>query len=362
MPLTFSEFNQFRRRLSVACSLIVSFGRGSGFLLILLLLTPAWGDDSPLERHEFVQIRMGVPVRITVYAPDKAVAIQATDAAYARLKALDRCLSDYDPDSELNRLCKHPPGEAVAVSDDLWYMLEQSEKYAEMSGGAFDATIGPVVKLWRIARRKKQLPDPEQLNTAREAVGHHLVKLNAAHKTVTLARSGMQLDFGGIAKGYGADEAYKVLVENKIPIALVAVAGEIRAGDPPPDRAGWNVQIETRSADSSASEKPITLVLCRQAVSTSGDTYQYLELNGIRYSHIVDPNTGLGLTIPSSVTVVSTNCTQTDALATVISVLGPQKGIELLKQYPNASAMIVHLDQNGNPVITRSPGWDDLFF
>ncbi|HWL09142.1 MAG TPA: FAD:protein FMN transferase [Planctomicrobium sp.] len=326
----------------------------------LLSMSPAKGEDSPLKRFEFVQIRMGVPVRMTVYASESSLAIQATDAAYARIKDLDRSLSDYNPESELNHLCQHPHGEPVAVSDDLWKMLELSQFYSCKSDGAFDATIGPVIKLWRVARRKKALPDPERLKNAMNSVGYQFVKLDPSRKTATLLKPGMQLDFGGIAKGYAADEAFKVLLEHGLSTSLVAVAGEIRAGDPPPGRSGWKVEIEDRGRNPPPDHRPLVLILRQQAVSTSGDTYQFLELDGVRYSHIVDPKIGIGLTTPGSVTIISTNCTQTDALATVVSVLGPEKGFEVLKQFPETVGLFVQLNPQGTPVVTPSPGWAEF--
>jgi len=303
---------------------------------------------------------MGVPVRMTVYAPHPALAIKGTDAAYARLKELDRCLSDYDPDSELNQFCRQPPGTPVPVSADLWKMLEESQHYFEISDGAFDASVGPLVKRWRIARRKKQLPSPQELDDAKQSVGYQFVKLDPEKKTATLLKPGMQLDFGGIAKGYGADEAFRVLEHHGLPIALIAVAGEIYAGDPPPGRPGWTVEIEDRGRNPPPEHRPTLLTLKRTAVSTSGDTYQFLELDGVRYSHVLNPRTGIGLTTPGTVTVVSTNCTQTDALDNVLGILGPEKGLEILKQYPGTEAMFVELKPDGTVTVVKSPHWDSL--
>ncbi|WP_437192467.1 FAD:protein FMN transferase [Planctomicrobium sp. SH527] len=308
-----------------------------------------------------MQIRMGVPVRIVVYAPDENTSKVATDAAYDRLRQLDRCLSDYDPESELNRLCQHAAGEPVKVSDDLWKMLAESQRYSTVSDGAFDVTIGSVVKLWRVARRRKAFPDANQLEEAKRHVGYKLVSLDCSKQTATLKLQNMQLDFGGIAKGYGSEEAYQILAKHGLTRSLVAVAGEVRAGDPPPDSSGWRVEIEDRARTSTDTRPLLILSLKNRAVSTSADLYQFVELNGIRYSHIVDPRTGIGVTTPMSVTIVSDDCTQTDALATVVSVLGPEKGMHLLRTaFPDVQALIVTLDHQKKPISIQTDGWKSL--
>ncbi len=333
-------------------------------LWLVLFSAPATAQTestSGLTRYEFVQIRMGVPARITVYAADEALAIQASDSAYERLKQLDRCLSDYDPDSELNQFCRKPCGTEVAVSPDLWTMLDESQHYARSSQGALDITVGPIVKLWRVSRRSKKLPDPEKLKTALAAVGYENLQLNEAKKSAKLLKPNMQLDFGAIAKGYAADEAYAVLAKHGLTIAMVAVAGDIRVGDPPPGQSGWRIAVEERGANGPEEHHSIIVELCREGISTAGDTYQYLELDGVRYSHIVDPKTGVGLTRPGSATVIAPTCTESDALDTLIFVLGREAGLEYLKQYPQAVGLFVELNQEGRPVQTPSPGWERRF-
>jgi len=329
-------------------------GAGSGEL-------PAADSASPiLERHEFVQIRMGVAVRIVVYAPGKATAIHASDAAYARLKQLDQALSDYDPDSELNRLCRAMPPVDIPVSSDLWTVLQTAQALSAQTKGKFDVTVGPLVKLWRTARRRKELPAPKALALARERVGYQLLQLNADRQTITLRRNDMQLDLGGIAKGYGADMAYETLKAQGLPISLVAVAGDIRVGEPPPMRHGWNVQVERRAFDTSVDKSPLILELANCGISTSGDTYQFVTINNVRYSHIVDLETGYGLTTPASVTTVAPTAMEADGLCTALSILPNDQGLELLKAHPHTEALIVRSGKQGDSHSVSSPGWDHL--
>jgi len=168
-------------------------------------------------------------------------------------------MTDYDPESELMQLCQKPFGQPVHVSDELFEVLQESQRVAELSDGAFDVTVGPVIRLWRRARRTEILPPAEALARARESVGYKKLKLDSRRKTVTLTVPNMQLDLGGIAKGYAADKALEVLKSHGINRALVAASGDIAAGDPPPGTRGWRVGVGAlggaRSAASPSSDK-----------------------------------------------------------------------------------------------------------
>jgi thiamine biosynthesis lipoprotein len=246
-------------------------------------------------------------------------------------------MTDYDPESELMRLCRRPVGEPVRVSAELFEVLAESRRIAELSGGVFDPTIGPVVRLWRRARRTEVLPAPEHLEHTRASVGWQKLSLDAKNQTVTLLATNMQLDLGGIAKGYAADAALNVLREHGIRSALVAASGDIAAGDAPPGQSGWRVSVGTPFQREGQAR---TLTLQNAAVSTSGDSEQFVVIAGRHYSHIVDPRTGLGLTNRCQVSVIAPRATLTDALATAVSILGAEQGSVLLKSQPHTSAII----------------------
>ena len=320
-------------------------------LTAVLLATPPTAASQP-GRYEFMQIQMGMPFTITLYSADEALANKAARAAHARVKELNAILSDYDPDSELMRLCRSSgPGKPVKVSPELFFVLQKSLAFSQQSDGAFDVTVGPIVDLWRRARRKRELPDPDQLAAALEKVGHEKIRLNEKDRTVELLVPGMRLDLGGIAKGYAADEALRVLREHGITVALIAAAGDITAGDPPPGRDAWRVGIAPFGEPGG---KPARFVnLKNAAISTSGDAFQFVELAGTRYSHIVDPMTGLGLTTRSSATVIAANGITADALASAVSVLGPERGMELIERTKGVEALIVFL-KDGRPVPRES--------
>ena len=315
-------------------------------LISRLVAAPPDGIDPPskLERFEFEQVRMGVPFRISLYSRDKAVANDAARAAFARIKELNLILSDYEPDSELMRLCRTSrPGRPVQVSPELFFVLQRALAVSKASEGAFDVTVGPLVALWREARRSRTMPEPEKVAAARERVGWKFMRLDPTGRAVELLKPGMRLDLGGIAKGYAGDEALRVLEQHGVARALVAAAGDIVAGDPPPDRPGWRIGIAPLDAPEGPPSRHVLLE--NAAVSTSGDAFQYVEIDGVRYSHIVDPQTGLGLTTRSSATVVASDGISADSLASAVSVLGPERGLKLIATREATAALIVESDE-----------------
>lgn len=310
------------------------------------------------ERFEFRETHMGTEFKLVVYTEDEASASLASRAAFDRVAALDGILSDYKLGSELMRLCARAGGPPIAVSDDLYRVLAEARAIWERSGGAFDPTIKPVVKLWRRARRRAELPEPGLLAQARELVGADRMVLDPGASTVQLTRPGMELDLGGIAKGYAADEALATLGRHGIRSALVAAAGDIVVGDPPPGELGWRVGIAPVDDPNAAPER--LLSLRNAAISTSGDSAQHVVIDGVRYSHIVDPRTGLGLTERSSVTVVAPRGAIADSTATTIAVLGPDRGLEFAASAVSVEVLIVRLDLQGGREVFSSSGWDQL--
>lgn len=279
----------------------------SSLILSLALAT------APLHLYEAVEPHMGTLVSIKLYARDERQAKAAFRPAFDRIAQLDRIMSDYNPDSELNRICHTAVHHPTKVSEDLFTVLTASQKIAEESGGAFDITVGPVTRLWREARKRHQLPDPDMLDAALSHCGYRKLHLDPTAHSVVLDEDGMQLDLGGIAKGYAADEALRVISSLGIASALVAASGDLAFSGAPPGHRGWTIAI-------AASDR--TLELTNRAVSTSGDSEQYMEANGKRYSHIIDPTTGIALTNGLTVSVIAPEGIIADPLATAVSVRG----------------------------------------
>lgn len=331
----------------------------SNYVLALLLLASlaftACRTAPPrteLQRFEFAEPHMGTMFSITLFAPDATAAERAAKLAFTRVTELDRAMTDYDEESELMRLCAQPHGTPVRVSDDLFDILQISQHFAELTDGAFDITVGPYVQLWRRARRQHQLPAPEKIAAVRPNVGWRKVQLDAHRKTVTLLAPNMRLDLGGIAKGYAADKALAVLKQNAISHALVAASGDIAIGDAPPGQTGWRIGIG--SIDAAGNSLTKTVLLHNAGVSTSGDTEQFVELGGARYSHIINPLTGWALTNRIGVTVIAKNATTTDGLETPLSVMGVEHGLRLVESQPGLAALFVTLDGGKKTLLESS--------
>ncbi len=300
------------------------------------------GDDR-LDRYEFSEIHMGTRVRVILFARDRLTAEQGARSAMARIARIDAVGSDYRNDSDLTRFVESSGQGLVPIDPELFRLLDLSRQWAKWTGGIFDVTLAPVVQLWRRARRTKQLPDPQRLQQARRLVGIRHLKLDSRTGRASLARTGMRIDLGGIAKGYAANEALAELTRLGVARALVAIGGDIVAGEPPPGESGWRVGVAPLDQ---ADQKPeLSLSLHNAAVSTSGDASQSVTIDGKRYSHIVDPRTGIGLIGHRSVTVVSSNGATSDVLATTLSILGAEEGLRLLDRLapsdPKLAALLV---------------------
>lgn len=309
----------------------------------------------PLARFESTRPQMGLPFRIVVHATNEAHATSAIQAAFARIEELNGKLSDYDTDSELSQLSRTSGlGTNVVLSPDLWDVLTRSQELAHASAGGFDVTVGPIVNLWRKARRERQLPRPDLLRAARQRVGWQKLHLDPRHHTARLDVEGMRLDLGAIAKGYAVDAAMSVLAANGIHSALVSGGGDLAVSAAPPGRTGW--QIELAPLDLTNSPPARFVLLQHAALATSGDVFQHVEIDGRRYSHIVDPRTGLGLTDHSLVTVIAPDCTTADSLATAVSVLGPDPGLRLIRGRHGVEARIIRAP-DGRIEARVSPGF-----
>ena len=297
---------------------------------------------------------MGTLFNIILYAPDKASAQSAAQDAFARVEQLNDILSDYKADSELMRLCGKAGGPPVPVSEDLFKVLQASLEIGKLSDGAFDISISPVVRLWREARRTRVMPSAAEIKKALELVDYRKIRLSPKGRTVRLLLMHMLLDVGGIAKGYAAEEALDVLRRRGLPRALVAAGGDIATGEPPPGAAGWIVGIAPLKDP--LGPPRYHLLLTNRCVSTAGDSNQHVDIGGVRYSHIVDPKTGLGLVGPRSVTIIARHGLTTDGLDTAICVMGRQRGLKLIESLNDVAGILV-FEVNGKEEVTMSKGF-----
>ncbi len=314
-------------------------------LLALSLGTGCRGlQQAELRRFEFEQPQMGLPFHIALYAENQAVAEIAARAAFARVAELNQVFSDYEDDSELTRLSRTSgSGRAMKVSDELWRLMNVAQAMARKSDGAFDITVGPLVQVWRRARRQRELPTPAVIADVKSRVGWQKIVLDPHLHTAKLLVPAMRLDLGSIAKGRALDEALRVLREHGITRALVTGSGDMAIGDPPPERPGWRIELAPLDAPGAPSTRFLTLHNC--GFATSGDLFQHVELGGKRYSHIVDPRSGMAMTDHNLVVVIASDCVTANSLSTTTCVVGPKRGLALVESTRAASARV-----------TRKPG------
>ena len=331
----------------------------AGMLGLVLAISGAGCQTRPVAqvRCEYQQTHMGMPFRIVLYAADSAAGDAAAAAAFLRIAELNRILSDYEADSELSRLSKTSgTGAVVPLSGDLARVLERAYEVSKMSDGAFDVTVGPLVDVWKRARRQRVLPEEARVAVARAATGWRHVVLGrdaTGRRTACLQVPGMRLDLGGIAKGYALDEATRVIRAQGIRCSLVSGGGDLFAAGAPPGQPGWKVEVG--ELDVTNAPPGCVVWLKDRALVTSGDRFQRVELGGVRYSHIVDPRTGWALTHPSQVTLIGREAMATDALSKVLSVLGPDAGFRRLRGHP-VEAFLMHAPR-GPVEIRETPGW-----
>jgi thiamine biosynthesis lipoprotein len=308
-----------------------------------------------LSRYEYTEPHMGTTVRLVFYAKDEAEAVSAGRAAFERVAALNRTLSDYDSTSELMRLCTRAGQGSTIVSADLYRVLEAAQSLATRSHGAFDVTAGPLTRLWRSARHLSELPDPARIEDARARTGWNRLHLDPIARTASLADVGMTLDVGGIAKGYAADELLAVLERGGVTRALVAIGGDIAVSEPPPGQDSWTVNVAPLNIPGAPHIGP--LHLRHAAVSTAGDAEQWMTANGRRYSHILDPRTGWPMTIRSSTTVIAPHGLDADGLDTTAAILGPEDGLALVESTSGAATFMVREEPDGRITVRTSSRW-----
>ncbi|MBL8840661.1 MAG: FAD:protein FMN transferase [Planctomycetes bacterium] len=338
----------------------------------IALLVLAAGCSAPLQRFAFDHPAMGTRFRLLLYADEGERAAAAAAAAFARIDALEQALSDWRDDSELARVTRAAnaaPGTPIAIGNDLARVAARAQELAALCDGAFDITIGPLVQLWRRARRQGEPPSDAVLARARAATGFRQLAVvrhaDRAGGTLAFARSGMALDLGAIAKGDALDEVLALLGERGLPCALLVGGGEVRAGAPPPGTRGWSVAL-SELADGAGhpleqeSDAPRRCVLlAHAALSTSGDLFRYGEIGGERSSHVIDPAEGLGLTRRVLAAVIAPDGATADALSTACGVAGPERALALVARVPGAVARIEWLE-GGEVRACASPGWPPM--
>jgi FAD:protein FMN transferase len=282
-------------------------------------------EQCTLNRYEYASIHMGSRCSIVLYAPTENQAAEAVNKAFVRIAQVEQVLSDYRSNSESMLATSQPSGEWVPASPTFIEVLELSKGFFEISEGAFDPTVGVYTHLWRSAKNTNRIPTQDELAIAKYSVGFEHVSVDHQNMRVRFDRPNMILDFGAIGKGYAADCALAVLSDLGYDSAIVDLGGDLAIGrSPPGDAVGWVVTVQPGNSAEWSSQ------WSSSGIATSGDLERHYVYRGIRYSHILDPRTGLGVTYPRAVTVVAEDAATADALASIVSVVG-EGAISLLQ-------------------------------
>lgn len=306
------------------------------------------------EKVQRSQPLLGTFVTITAYGGDRAVLNEAISAAFDEFRRVDQLLSIHRQDTELARLNARAANAPVPVSPELYELLLRARKISERTDGALDLTIGPLAQLWGFISKEHRLPAAEELDRILPLVGYENLRLQ--DQTVQFLRPGMFLDPGGIGKGYAVDLAVGILAARGVKSAMVKAGGDLRVLGLPPGQESWPVQIEDPTKEGARH----IIQLHSGALSTSGNYENYFEVDGVRYSHILNPKTGLPIQGIASCTATASTCLETDALATAFFVLGPEASLRRFGQQYGVR-FIVNNPGSGSFEVIQNQSFPDSF-
>jgi FAD:protein FMN transferase len=329
-----------------ACSLTVTTT-----VLAAGLATGGHAMQSSDTTQEFRYL-MGTSMQVEAFGGTLAERRTAIDDAFGAMAEIDRLMSNYRDDSELSRLNRDAAHDAVAVSDPMFSVLDAAQRISEQSGGAFDVTVGPLVRLWGFHDKKAHEPTAAELAAVRPLVGYRNLLIDRERHSVRFARSGVEIDLGGIAKGFAVELAADVLRRHGLQGFIDAGGNQYLLGVAPGKHV-WNVGIVNPDA---AKQLLGVIETPETSVSTSADSANFLTINGHTYGHILDPHTLMPSTAALSVTILSRDGTLADAMSKAAFVLGPNAGLALVDSMPGMSGAIAYRKSDGSIGIVMSPG------
>lgn len=282
---------------------------------------------------------MGTSFEIYLYASDHERASELFEAAFDEIERVEEALSNYRPSSELSRINANAAEGPVVTDKEVFDLLAQAFDYSQRSDGAFDITVGKLMKAWGFFRGSGHFPSDEELTSARQQTGWQNVKLDKRVRSITFLKRGIELDLGGIGKGYALDRVAELLREAGVKAALISSgSSSIYAIGAPPGKVGWPVRIPNPM---DRTRTLYTILLKDQSLSTSGSYEKFFHINGRTYCHIMDPRTGRPVEGMLQTTVITPKATDSDALSTAVFVMGPQPSAKLLDKIAGASALLV---------------------
>lgn len=321
------------------------------------------GQSSEVKIIKQTRMIMGTFAEVSVYSKDEKTAGQAVEGALDEMERMDRIMSNYKQDSDLSQVNKHAAKSPVPCQGELLDVIERSHYYSELSGGAFDITVSPLVALWGFFQGKGHVPSDKEIEKVLPAISYKNIVINKntgtkKTSTVFFKNTQTQIDLGAIGKGYAVDKALEIVKKFGLENVCINLGGNIYVLGTPHDKTAWKIGIQhPRNKD----EILGYLELRDEATATSGDYERFFEIKGKRYSHIVNPLTGRPVTGTIATTIVAPTGTEVDALSTSLFVMGHEKGLELVKKIPNVHAMIIYEGNDGKIMIEMTKGFADKF-
>lgn len=311
---------------------------------VFVTLSFAQHSESQTSRFQYSRPIMGTELKVILYAHDESQAAYAINAILDELDERARPINNYNPNSEVSQLANLELGKRHTLSAELFEVLTEAKRWHDLTDNAFDVTAGATMELWSKARKLQRLPSDEDVALSKKNSGWDKLSLSSegtSGNTITTNAENIQINVSGIATGYLLDHAMTILQQQEIESALIDIGGDIIVSNPPPGSDGWKVDVAgLRESDPVQSR----MVLKNQAVTTSGDLNQFFEVDGVRYSHIIDPKTGRPVPCRVSVTVVAQKAIDADAAATAIAVLGAKRAKPLLANMPVDNVVILEQD------------------
>jgi thiamine biosynthesis lipoprotein len=297
-----------------------------------------------LSHYEANRVSMACTYAIDAYGPDGRTLPAIVNDAFDEVDRIDRLMSNYKPDSPLSRINREAAAGPARVDEELFDFLAEALRYTRDSGGAFDVTVGPLMKVWGFFDGDEHVPSEADLAAARQHVGAIHVILNAPARTIRFDRPGVELDLGGIAKGYAVDRVVDLLRHRGVTAALVSAGGSTVYGlGSPPGRGAWDVRIQDPLG---AERTALTVPLKDRALSIAGTSEKFFDADGVRYSHIMDPRTGRPVQGVLSVAVLAGTGTAGDALDDAFFVLGVEGSRRYLRTQTGVETIFFLPDRN----------------
>ena len=329
------------------------FIRSLTIAIAAALVAPAAARQSRLHHHEATRLSMACVYAIEAYGPDLPQLQHAVAEALDEVDRIDSLMSHYKPASALSRVNREAAQHPVVVEPELFDLVAEAMRYSRNSGGAFDITVGPLMKAWGFFGGEGRKPSPETLEAARRHVGASHVQLRPDSHSIAFDAAGVELDLGGIAKGYAVDRVAQLLRARHVPAALISAGGSsIYALGAPPGQDGWDVAIQDPLEPRTIAR---SVTIRDRALSVSGRAEKSFESDGVTYSHIMDPRTGRPVQGMLSVAVLTTTATAGDALDNVFFVLGAEGSRTLLARLPGTEVYFFMPDGRGGWTIAHHP-------